>query len=440
MNLLALPNFQVIHTDDLGDLLLITAKRNEQPDTCSVCGVVNAALYRHGTIEQEFVDLPIRTQPVRIKVIRQRYKCRECGGTFMELLPEMHETRQATMRFVSNVEQESLRRTFSDLANRYRVDEKTIRNIFRDYIKRLDDERELITPSKLGIDEIHLLGKPRCVLANLDNNSIFDMLETRKRGAVVNYLMRLPNRNAIELVSIDMWNPYRDAVQAALPQAEIIVDKFHAVRMANIALETVRKEIRTSLPTSRRRQLMHDRYVLLRRRRDLNPQQYMLLDVWIANFPQLGEAYRLKEEFFDIWDTSLARAIAESRYERWSDSIPTELRPAFQPILTAVNNWHDEIFNYFDHRITNAFTEAMNGITRIINRNGRGYSFEAIRAKMIYGTDTKEEIIRDGDEERIINIENIWNQFADEFDWIVSTDDDWLYDANEEDFSTEESE
>jgi transposase len=56
----------------------------------------------------------------------------------------------------------------------------------------------------------------------------------------------------------------------------------------------------------------------------------------------------------------------------------------FQPILTAMTNWETEIFNYFDHPITNAYTEALNGLIKMVNRTGRGYSFEALRAKILY--------------------------------------------------------
>jgi hypothetical protein len=38
---------------------------------------------------------------------------------------------------------------------------------------------------------------------------------------------------------------------------------------------------------------------------------------------------------------------------------------------------------YVDRRITNAFTEAMNGLIKITNRNGRGYSFPVLRARML---------------------------------------------------------
>ncbi len=65
-------------------------------------------------------------------------------------------------------------------------------------------------------------------------------------------------------------------------------------------------------------------------------------------------------------------------------SIPEELIKPFQPLRTAVTNWRPQIFNYFDHRATNALTEALNGVAKGIQRSGRGYSFPAIRAKMLY--------------------------------------------------------
>lgn len=49
-----------------------------------------------------------------------------------------------------------------------------------------------------------------------------------------------------------------------------------------------------------------------------------------------------------------------------------------------MTNWEQEIFAYFDHRITNAYTESLKSLIRVMNRLGRGYSFEALRAKMLF--------------------------------------------------------
>lgn len=48
-----------------------------------------------------------------------------------------------------------------------------------------------------------------------------------------------------------------------------------------------------------------------------------------------------------------------------------------------MGNWREEMFAYFDHRYTNATAEALNGLIKIVNRTGRGYSFRRLRAKML---------------------------------------------------------
>ncbi len=60
-----------------------------------------------------------------------------------------------------------------------------------------------------------------------------------------------------------------------------------------------------------------------------------------------------------------------------------------EPILTTFGNWDNEIFAFFDvvedggKRLTNAYTECQNGLTRAIDRLGRGYSFDALRVKLL---------------------------------------------------------
>ena len=49
-----------------------------------------------------------------------------------------------------------------------------------------------------------------------------------------------------------------------------------------------------------------------------------------------------------------------------------------------MDHWENEIFAHFDHPITNAYTESLNNLIRLTNRIGRGYSFAAIRAKLLY--------------------------------------------------------
>lgn len=57
---------------------------------------------------------------------------------------------------------------------------------------------------------------------------------------------------------------------------------------------------------------------------------------------------------------------------------------AFEPLITAISNWKEEIFNYYDHKATNAYTESLNSVIRHVDRIGRGYSFDVLRTKILY--------------------------------------------------------
>jgi transposase len=107
-----------------------------------------------------------------------------------------------------------------------------------------------------------------------------------------------------------------------------------------------------------RRSLMHDRFLLLKRATDLTAMEQMVVETWTKHLPSLGQAYQAKEAFFAVYDTT-ARREAECRYRAWRDTLPTSLHVAFSPLTTALHNWHGPIFAYFDHPITNAYTESV---------------------------------------------------------------------------------
>jgi len=183
--------------------------------------------------------------------------------------------------------------------------------------------------------------------------------------------------------SNDKYHVYRQVVRATLPQARIVVDRFHIQRMANDALEKLRKRIRKDLSTRQRLKLKDERFLLLKRQHDLTGRDMDRMREWFQQFPLLSEAHALKEGFLSIWDQK-TRPAAEAACAKWQANIPTELAATFKDLTTAVHNWHDEIFAYFEQPITNAYTESVNRVAKDMNRMGRGYSFEVLRARILY--------------------------------------------------------
>jgi transposase len=381
-NILNLPQYRVLRVEESDHDYHVTAEPVDVTSACPHCQ--SDRLTSWGTREQVFKDLPMHGKRVGIYIDTKRLRCQTCGKTFSQALPVLAENRMMTDRLVKWIGQQSLKRTFTSLADETGVVEGTIRNIFRDYINELEQTVRFETPKWMGIDEIHIINKPRCVVSNIQNNTIVDMLHNRNKDTVSKYLFKMPNRDKVQYVAMDMWTPYRDAVSAVLPDATIVIDKFHVVRMANDAMEKARKGLRAELTLKQKRGLMHDRFVLLKRERTLNDEERLNLDGWTKNYPALGEAYRLKEAFYAIYENSDSPEAALRRYEAWSKDVSPEVRPYFHDLIRAFTNWQPLILNYFEHPVTNAYTESLNSLIRVMNRLGRGYSFEALRAKMLF--------------------------------------------------------
>lgn len=380
-NILNLPCYKVVGIQENEHDYHIDVETLHVPTSCPHCQSSN--LVGFGRREQKVKDLPMHGRRVGLYIDTRRYQCRGCGKTFYESPPEIDAKRLMTTRLAQWMGKQAIKRTFASIAEEVGCTEFTVRSVFSDYVNELEKTIRFETPKWMGIDEIHIINKPRCVVSNIQNNTIVELLPNRNKDTVVRFLHHLEGKERIQYVAMNMWTPYRDAVRAVIPQAEIVVDKFHVVRMANDAMERVRKSLRESLTPKQRRGLMHDRFVLLKRERDLNDKERLNLDGWTKNYPELGEAYRLKEQFFGIYDAESPDE-AQAKFIQWQKSIPSEIADAFADIERALGNWTMPILNYFNHPVTNAYTESINSLIRVMNRLGRGYSFEALRAKILF--------------------------------------------------------
>ena len=379
-NILNLPRLMVDSVTEDDHNYHIHAHSALEPSGCSDCK--SKRIVGFGRNEQLVKDLPMHGKRVGIYFDTRRFRCKECGRTFLEKHPDFHSDRAMTSRLVAWIGPQSIKRTFASLAEETGVVEGTIRNIFHSHIEMLERSVTFETPKWMGIDEIHLI-KPRGVITNIENNTVVEMLSNRNQDTIAKYLTGLKGKDKIQYVAMDMWKPYKTAVNTVLPQATIVIDKFHIVKMANESMEKTRKSMRADLTLKQKRGLMHDRFVLLKRERDLTDKERFNLDGWVKNYPLLGEAYRLKETFYGIYDAKTVND-ARNAFAVWQKSIPPELTMHFHELTRAFQNWMPEILNYFAHPVTNAYTESLNGLIRVMDRVGRGYSFEALRAKILF--------------------------------------------------------
>jgi len=160
VNILNLPQYRVLRVEETDHDYHVTAEPVDVTAACPHCQ--SDRLTSWGTRQQVFKDLPMHGKRVGIYIDTKRLRCQACGKTFSQALPVLAENRMMTDRLVKWIGQQALKRTFTSLADETGVVEGTIRNIFRDYINELEQTIRFETPKWMGIDEIHIINKPRC--------------------------------------------------------------------------------------------------------------------------------------------------------------------------------------------------------------------------------------------------------------------------------------
>lgn len=381
MDILDLPGWRLLEAPLDGEGYRLVAEFLAEPDTCQGCGVIGR-MYRHGTHATTYRDSPIRGHQVRIVVNVRRYKCRDCGLTCRQTLTGIREDRRMTERCAQYIQKQCLLDTFVRIAADVGCDEKTVRALASQHIEHVDGGYLPKLPEWLGLDETKIDGKQRLVITDIGGRRPIEMLADRDRRTLAGWLHRFKDRSMVKGVAIDMWRPYLNVCHQLLPGVPVVVDKFHIVRMASRSMESVRIRLQKRQKAAVRRDWLRSKATLNMRAASLSEKQRFNRDMWLDNEPDLAAAYRLKEAFYDLFD--LPKDEAVQAFDGFAASVPAHLKPDFKKLLTAMTNWRTEILAVLDTPITNAYTEALNGVAKTINRTGKGYSFEVLRARLLF--------------------------------------------------------
>ncbi len=389
LDLLNLLGIEPVDLRSENGFIVIVAKSTF--DKVPLCHVCSQKMHRHGNRTSVVADTPLQMQPVRLEIVRPRYRCVTCGSIVTPELPFLDEKRRATQRLVDAIRERCLSTTFHSMSEQTGLAVNTIKNIALDLIGDLEQTVHFETPAIMGIDEVMIGGDYRCVITNLATNNIFDILAMRTQQHLMPYFARLQDKDQVEWVCTDMWRPYKNFFGAHLPNAKLVIDKSHVVRMASEALEAERKRVQAKLDREDRINIKKSlRWLTLKRQSTLNEQELHALGKIQSTYPDLALAYELKEKFYEIYDNP-EKTEAIKAFEEWESAIPTIGANGFTSLAKTVKNHYDDIFAYWDApaKITNAYTESLNGLIKIANRNGRGYGFEILRAKTLYAKEAR---------------------------------------------------
>lgn len=359
----------------------------ETPDICPKC---KEKMYSHGTRTITVCDTPMGGLPVKLNIQYHRYRCKNCGYIWQPEFKSINQKRMVTKRAYIDIAKKSMGLTFRQVARDYNISHVSIKNIFINYIDENREKMKFQTPMFLGIDEIKIKGLGEItVITDLERKTLFDLILGRNQTVLINYFMKLENREQVLWVCSDMYRPFEKCIKDTMPKARWVIDHFHVVMKANEAIDTIRRKLQGNMTNQQRIKTKRGlAYTLKTREKDLKPGEAAAIQALRADptLNVLATAFDLKEDLFNIWEAT-SKDNAKQDFENWKATIPNdEIFEPFRELTKTITNFNTQIFNYWECplAITNGFTEACNRMIREKNAIGRGYSFDVLRARSLY--------------------------------------------------------
>lgn len=238
--------------------------------------------------------------------------------------------------------------------------------------------REAAVVAYLGVDEKAIRKGHRyvTVLTDLDGRRILEVTPERTAESLVTALKALDSTQIarVQAVSMDMWEPYRAAIDAAfpIPRPDVVHDRFHIVSHANDALNSVRKDEVRELAKTGRNDLKGVRQAILFGAENVPERHEATIAQLKASDLRTAKGYAFKENLRRCWHHRLETTARKHflSWIRWARK--SSLRP-FAKVAEMIDSRLDDIVSYFRHPITNGPQEGMNAKLMSVIRAARGY-------------------------------------------------------------------
>lgn len=301
-----------------------------------------------------------------LKLTVRNFACRPCHHIFRESIPGI-DRRRTSCHFRQSLVPKIKDRSFRSVAAEHGVSASSL-------IRSVTDVAGEVgvvwpgAPFALGIDEHSFAGRDLAItLTNLTHRRVLAILPDDRKVTLAHFLETMPiqAKNRITALCIDMNQGYASAVREHLPRVPVVIDKFHVIQYCNVHLEQLRRLYTTSrYPLPRK--------LLERNREDLGREDCRRLEAMFRAYPMIGEMWRLKEWFRALYRLN-DRATARKRYDAVLGGLAAETRPRWRAVHGMMERWRVPILNYFDHRITNAYTEGVHTRIKLLKRISYGF-------------------------------------------------------------------
>ena len=367
--------------------LVMRLSQPKESCRCSACGSREVVL--SGVSEREFRSVPVGSQPVTIVLPIPRVACRACG-LVRQVAVKFAEPRRSYTKSIARYALELSRlMTIKDVACHLGVSWDMIKEILKSDLGKRFGKPKLRHLKRIAIDEISV-GKGHRYLTlvlDLDSGAIVPVGEG-KDGAALNvfWKRRHSSHAKIEAVATDMSPAFIQAVGTNLPNAALVFDRFHVMKLFNDKLSDLRREMfRKATDQLDRQVLKGTRYLLLKRPHNLDNtrNERQRLDAALELNQSLFTADYLREDLAEFWEQDDQEEAEAFLLDGIARAEASEIKMLVKFAKT-LRNHALGLLAWYDHPISTGPLEGTNNKIKTMKRQAYGFRDQEFLKLKIY--------------------------------------------------------
>lgn len=272
-----------------------------------------------------------------------------------------------------------------DLSQQFKQGKATIERWYqRRYHLENKERSNMPCPVVLGIDE-HFFSRKQgfaTTLCDLRKHKIYDIVKGRSEPDLASYLNALTGKERVKVVCMDLSSTYRSIVKKHFPNARIVADRFHVIRLMQHQCMMTYRELSSQVKSNR------GILALLRTRPDnLTPQKKVKRDAFLAENPAIDAVYQFQQRLHTVlMQKTLTKVRCQKLIPVFLDMLDELKQSPFKALASlgkTLNLWKDEIACMWRFSKSNGITEGFHRKMKLIQRRAYGFrNFENYRTRV----------------------------------------------------------
>ena len=349
--------------------------------TCPHCN--DKRLRNKGKYKRKVRHTDIHNKTIMLELKGNKYQCKSCKKYFNQRFPGVKPYRKYTEAFRKDIfERHRDGVCQKRISENKGIGQATVERWYKDYLKRkVSETNNYPLPTILGIDE-HFFTKKQgyaTTICDLKNHKVYDVVLGRSESSLRSYLNKLKGRDNVKVVVIDLSETYRLIIEEYFPNAKIVADRFHVIRLVNQHFMKFWKELD---PDNRwNRGLLS---LIRRHEENLKPEQRDRLYKYFEKYPELQAVYEFKQKLNKLLlKKNRTKKQCKKMIRKYLKYLQEMKGTMLEKLGKTLESWSEEIVRMWRFSKSNGITEGFHTKMEMISRRAYGFrNFDNYRLRV----------------------------------------------------------